>query len=191
MNISLGKLDSSMIDDLTTDEPSLSSKASPGMILSAARNELKWDIEDVAANLNLRVSVIQALESDDYKDLPGPTFVRGYIRAYARLLGIDEADVVDDDHIISNEQGGTFSTQTPVMRPTAYRPGRERGGRGWILWVGLIALIVVAWSFSGIKLWGPDGLMASLGIGTDGQSGDPSEISLPLDPDSRTGTARE
>ncbi|MCZ7597367.1 MAG: helix-turn-helix domain-containing protein [Gammaproteobacteria bacterium] len=79
-----------MIDDLTTDEPSLSSKASPGMILAAARDELKWSIEDVAANLNLRVSVIEALERDDYGDLPGPTFVRGYIRAYARLLGIDE-----------------------------------------------------------------------------------------------------
>lgn len=178
-----------MIDELTTDEPSLSSKASPGMILSAARNELKWDIEDVAANLNLRVSVIQALENDEYSDLPGPTFVRGYIRAYARLLGVDESEVVDEETFVS-AQPGSFSSRTPVMRaPAAYRPSRDRGGRSWLLWVALVALIVVAWSFSGIRLWGPDGLLASLGIG--GQQVDSSEVSLPLDPEARVGTSND
>lgn len=179
-----------MIDDLTTDEPSLSSKASPGMILAAARDELKWSVEDVAANLNLRVSVIEALERDDYGDLPGPTFVRGYIRAYARLLGIDESEVVDDETIISS-QPKPYSGQVPVMRPTAFRRQRERGSRGWILWIGLIALIVAAWAFSGIKLWGPSGVLTSLGLVPGEQGGDPSEISLELDPASRTGTDSE
>ncbi len=180
-----------MIDDLTTDEPSLSSKASPGMVLSAARKELKWEIEDVAANLNLRVAVIEALESDDYTDLPGPTFVRGYIRAYARLLGVDESEVVDDDTIITNN-AGTFSGNIPVMTATAFRPPRQRGGRAWLLWLGLVVLIIVAWAFSGVELWGPDGLLSSLGVDMFGQDGgDPSEISLSLDPASRTGTSGE
>jgi cytoskeleton protein RodZ len=178
-----------MIDELTTDEPSLSSKASPGMILSAARNELNWTIEDVAANLNLRVRVIQALENDDYSDLPGTTFVRGYIRAYARLLGVDESEVIDDETIVV-PQPRSYSSRSPMMRaPAAYRPGRERGGKSWLLWVALLALIVMAWSFSGIRLWGPDGLLASMGIG--GSQLDSSEISLPLDPDSRVGTSSD
>ncbi len=191
MNISLGKLDTAMIDQLTTDEPALTSKDSPGMILSAARAELKWDIADVAANLNLRVSVIEALEKDDYADLPGPTFVRGYLRAYARLLGIDESSVVNSDTIIATrETPVTFSGKTPVMAPTAFRPTRGRGGKGWLLWVALVVIIVVAWSFSGIKLWGPDGILSSLGLGGESAgSGDPSEISLSLDPESRVGTS--
>lgn len=176
-----------MIDDLTTDEPSLSSKASPGMVLAEARNELKWSVEDVAANLNLRVSVIEALESDDYSDLPGPTFVRGYIRAYARLLGVDESEVVDEETIITN-QPRSFSGNVPVMSPTAFRPPKERGGRTWLLWVGLVALIVVAWVFSGVEVFGPDGLLSSMGLDLFG-TGDDSEISLSLDPNARTGTS--
>lgn len=191
MNRSLGELDRSMIDDLTTDEPSLSSKASPGMVLSAARKELSWNIEDVAANLNLRVSVIEALESDDYSDLPGPTFVRGYIRAYARLLGVDESEVVDEETIITN-QPRAFSGNLPVMGASAFRRPKERGGRSWLLWVGLVVLIIVAWAFSGVELWGPDGLLSSLGVDLFGQGeGDPSEISLSLDPNARTGTSSE
>ncbi len=179
-----------MIDDLTTDEPSFSSKASPGMILSAARAELKWSIEDVAANLNLRVAVIQALENDDYSDLPGPTFVRGYIRAYARLLGVEESEVVDDETILSTQQSSAFTSQAPVMGASAFRPQRQRGGRSWLLWLGLVALIVVAWAFSGIEIWGPDGLLSSLGLDIFGGS-DSSEISLSLDPESRTGTSSD
>lgn len=180
-----------MIDELTTDEPSLSSMASPGMILSAAREELKWDVADVAANLNLRVSVIQALESDDYSDLPGPTFVRGYLRAYARLLGVDEAEVVDEDTLISN-QAHTFSSQSSVMGSAPLRRPRERGSRSWLLWLGLLLLIVVAWVFSGVDLWGPDGLLSSMGIDMWGAGdGDRSEISLPLDQGARTGTSED
>jgi cytoskeleton protein RodZ len=178
-----------MIDELTTDEPSLSSKASPGMILAAAREELKWDVADVAANLNLRVSVIQALESDEYTDLPGPTFVRGYIRAYARLLGVDESEVIDEDSLISN-QAHTFSSQSSVMGSAPLRRPRERGNRSWLLWLGLLALIVVAWVVSGVDLWGPEGLLSSMGFEIWGE-GDQSEISLPLDQGARTGTIED
>ncbi|GJL83456.1 MAG: hypothetical protein DHS20C01_30900 [marine bacterium B5-7] len=180
-----------MIDDLTADEPTLTSKHSPGLVLSEARQELKWSIEDVAANLNLRVRVIESLESDDYSDLPGPTFVRGYLKAYARLLGVDESEVVDNETILSTQSGSFSGHGGPVMSPSAFRPRRPRGSKAWLLWVGLIVLIVVAWSFSGLKIWGPDGVLTSLGIGDGGDRSDPSEISLSLDPESRTGTSSQ
>jgi hypothetical protein len=90
--------------------------------------------------------------------------------------------------MISN-QPQSFSGQVPVMRPSGYRRTRERGSRAWLLWVALIILIVAAWVFSGVNLWGPDGVLTSLGIVPGGQdTGDRTEISLPLDPGARTGT---
>lgn len=188
MNISMGKPDSAMLDDRVADEPSLAGNGSAGMILSSARNRLGWDIADVAANLNLRVSVIQALEADDYANLPGPTFVRGYQRSYARLLGVDERQVLATDYLGSMSPR-SISGNGPVMRTSILRRGGVGRSRSWILWLGLLVLIVVGWIFSGVELWGPDGLLASLGVGGDGSGQAASEISLPLDPGSRTGTS--
>ena len=63
---------------------------SSGEQLRAARMGYQWAIEDVAANLNLTVDVVRALEAGDHTNLPEPAFVRGYLRAYARLMEIDE-----------------------------------------------------------------------------------------------------
>ena len=160
------------------------------MILSSARKEVKWSVEDVAANLNLRIAVIEALEADDYSDLPGPTFVRGYLRSYARLLGVDEKEVVEVDAIISVSPG-RLAGSSPVMGASAFREKPRGKSRTWMLWVALVALIVVAWSFSGIKIWGPEGLMSSIGVGEEAGKSSGSEISLTLDPSSRTGTSGE
>lgn len=66
-----------------------SSSETVGKILSSARADWGLSKEEVAANLNLSVDIIQAVESDEYDRLPGYTFVRGYIRAYANLLRLD------------------------------------------------------------------------------------------------------
>ncbi len=65
-----------------------------GQILSSARKGWDLTIEDVAENLNLSVDTIRALEQDDYSNLPGYTFVKGYIRSYASVLRLNPDDVI-------------------------------------------------------------------------------------------------
>jgi len=60
-----------------------------GSALSAARQRQGLSVADVARQLKLAVKQIEALEADDYKNLPRINFVRGFIRNYARLLQID------------------------------------------------------------------------------------------------------
>ncbi len=59
---------------------------SPGALLKRARHEEGYTQIEVARRLNLSVKVITAIEKDDYKDLPGLSYIRGYLRAYASLL---------------------------------------------------------------------------------------------------------
>ena len=68
----------------------------PGNMLTKARTELGMSVEDVAAELRLSPRQISALEKDDYHSLPGPTYVRGYLRNYARLLGLPESEVIPE-----------------------------------------------------------------------------------------------
>jgi len=63
--------------------------STPGDYMQQARLALDLSIEAVAARLKISPANLLALESDQFEKLPGETFVRGYIRAYAKLLGID------------------------------------------------------------------------------------------------------
>jgi cytoskeleton protein RodZ len=58
-------------------------------VLGTARRTQGLEIADVARQLKLSVSQVQALEAGDFDKLPGPVFVRGVIRNYARLLKLD------------------------------------------------------------------------------------------------------
>jgi len=61
----------------------------PGAALTAARQAQNLSVADVARQLKLSVSQIEALEAGAFEKLPGPIFVRGFIRNYARLLKLD------------------------------------------------------------------------------------------------------
>lgn len=67
----------------------------PGSQLRQARLDLKLQPEDVAHILHLSPRQIVALESDDYDSLPQPTYVRGYLRGYAQLLGLPADPIVE------------------------------------------------------------------------------------------------
>ena len=66
----------------------------PGERLKKERQKRKLDLDAAAAQLNLSVSVLRALEADDYKSLPSSTFIKGYIRSYARMLRLSGDDLV-------------------------------------------------------------------------------------------------
>ncbi len=66
-----------------------------GLTLSRARQEQDMSVEHVARQMNLPAKAIVALETEAFDVLPEPAFVRGYLRSYCRLLGIEEQPVVD------------------------------------------------------------------------------------------------
>ena len=144
------------------NEKSQDSPNSPGIRLQTRRLKNEWSIEDVAADLNLRIEVIVALEADDYSKLPERTYVRGYLRAYARLLGIHEDEVLEDLPEIQRARGGLGSV-LPVMGGAALRSAQDvpknavfkPAPRNWVrptLWsVLVIVLVLLAWWVSGLR----------------------------------------
>ena len=53
-----------------------------------------WTVEQVADQLKLAVRQVVALEQGDYANLPGPAVVRGFVRAYAKVVKLDAAPLV-------------------------------------------------------------------------------------------------
>ena len=66
----------------------------PGRMLADARADKKLSVAEVAQQLKLSTGQIEALEADAYDRLPGPVFVRGFVRNYARLLDLDGESLV-------------------------------------------------------------------------------------------------
>ena len=77
------------------------SSRSLGQQLAAEREAKGWTIEYVASQLNLAARQIHALEQENYAALPGMASVRGFVRAYAKLLKIDANPLVA---LIASEQ---------------------------------------------------------------------------------------
>lgn len=71
------------------EDSTLASAHRPGRVLQAERLRRQLALDAVARQLRLSVSQVEALEGDDYEKLPGTTFVRGFIRNYARVLDLD------------------------------------------------------------------------------------------------------
>ena len=83
-------------DDDGSNNVADSGRMSPGARLSAARKERKLPLEVVADELKLDVRMVEALERDDKAVLPAAIFVQGYLRRYARLMGLPEDELVRD-----------------------------------------------------------------------------------------------
>ena len=67
----------------------------PGAYLRDARKEANMTVERVATALLLHAATVEAIEADAYDRLPAPAFVRGYLRGYARVLGLPSGPVLE------------------------------------------------------------------------------------------------
>lgn len=82
------------ISDMNVEQGTSFEKMRPGAQLAVLRHENGWTIEQVARQLNLAPRQVDAIEADNYEGLPDAV-VRGFVRAYAKLLKIDAAPLLN------------------------------------------------------------------------------------------------
>lgn len=106
-----------------------SERASIGQTLREARETEGMSVEAVAARLRLMQRQIEAIEADDFEGLGRPVFARGFVRNYAKLLGIEPDPLLD-------RMEGPKTEPAPVRRPEPPLP------RSWLSSPWLIGLLV-------------------------------------------------
>ncbi|MCB5189683.1 DUF4115 domain-containing protein [Methylobacillus arboreus] len=114
-----------------------------GPVLIAARENLRLTVDDVSNRLRLSLRQVHALESDDFAVLPEAVITRGFIRNYARLLGIDAAPLL---HVYS--QYVPVQDNQAISIPSANIVISGEAGTSWrpYVWVGgLLVLLLCAW----------------------------------------------
>ncbi|AUG04013.1 DUF4115 domain-containing protein [Pseudomonas sp. 09C 129] len=94
-------------------------RVNPGETLRQARESNGWSLAEVALKLNLTANSLSNLEAGAFDKLPGHTFARGYIRAYAKLLGMDQAVLVQafDQYTGTDSQGSNVHSLGRIEEP--------------------------------------------------------------------------
>jgi cytoskeleton protein RodZ len=94
-------------------------RVNPGETLRQARESNGWSLAEVALKLNLTTTSLSNLEAGAFDKLPGHTFARGYIRTYAKLLGMDQAVLVQqfDQSTGTDSQGSNVHSLGRIEEP--------------------------------------------------------------------------
>jgi cytoskeleton protein RodZ len=122
----------------------------PGERLRSARKAKGIDLGHAARDLHLAEDRLAALERDEYSAIPGRVFVRGYLKNYARLVGLPPEQILaaydtlyppEQEEIPPMQRVGSAGRLRPEVRSSH---GAVRAVT-WIIVVGLIALLLTWW----------------------------------------------
>ena len=123
-----------------------------GAQLCAERKRLGLSVADIAQRLKYAPRQVEALESDRLEALPGLTFTRGFIRGYAKLLGMNSDPLVAMlEKSIERDAGPTTLQLQSVSAARAQFPERGRA-KTWP-WVLAIVLVIVLLGGYSIYNW--------------------------------------
>ena len=115
-----------------------------GASLREARMRARIDVSEIEAQTKIRAKYLRALENEEWDLLPGPTYVKSFLKTYAEALDLD-AKLLVDEYKLRHERLSDVELQ-PI---SAAAPGRERRRQGPVLppWF-FIAVIFVGLIFA-------------------------------------------
>ena len=124
-------------------EDQLNNSAELGDLLTRAREELSLSQKDISSRLNLNEQIIAALDSNDLDKLPAPTYVRGYIRSYARVVNLDA------DRLIGIYEGIAEAPPEilPDVKPAVQASSRDKPVKAmtYLVTFTLVFLLIAWW----------------------------------------------
>jgi hypothetical protein len=116
-----------------------------GSILEETRKRQEVKLETVEERTKIRTKYLRALENEDWDVLPGPAYTRGFIRAYADLLGLDGEVLVDEYRRRHEEPStSTYELAEPVLTERRRLDARAARTPARLIAGGLLAAIVLA-----------------------------------------------
>ena len=126
-----------MVEELGAEAGNETGPINPGELLRSERLRVGFSAEEVATHLHLSKTTLGYLEAGRFDRLPGDTFARGYVRAYARLLKLDPNTLVKhyDRYVGADSRERPVSSIDKVVVPP------RRGAR---LVMAMTTLVVIA-----------------------------------------------
>ncbi len=129
-----------------------------GATLREARMRERIDVSEIEAKTKIRAKYLRALENEEWDLLPGPTFVKSFLRTYAQALGLDDKALLEE-YKLNYEHPGDVGEPLQQAGGSASRRARTRGAggpprraagvpgrgpsRGYMVAIGVVGLLIV------------------------------------------------
>jgi hypothetical protein len=126
-----------------------------GATLKDARRRLGMDIKEAEERTKIRTRYLRALEAEDWEVLPAPAYVRGFLRTYGQILGLDGGALADRYRRSFEEPVAAATPPEPVLRNRRSSGSRSPSRNGWIVAVAVAVVVLLA-------------ILAVIGLTSDG-----------------------
>jgi transcriptional regulator with XRE-family HTH domain len=111
-----------------------------GETLREARMRERIDISEIEAKTKIRARYLRALENEEWDLLPGPTFVKSFLRTYADALGLDGKALVEEYRKSAEPPSEPIE---PISSSRRMRVPTNGASRGYMVLIGAVAVLVV------------------------------------------------
>jgi cytoskeletal protein RodZ len=117
-----------------------------GEKLRQAREERGVSIAEVAEQTRISPHYIELIEQDDYRTLPGGIFNKGFVKSYAKYVGVDESEALQDYSRLITAQTGTDANDDPkTYRPEVLTDDRASSSRLPTILFAVVILGLMTW----------------------------------------------
>jgi cytoskeleton protein RodZ len=132
----------SAVDD-DTRKQSRPTGIGPGERLQAARIQQGLSLEDVASRMHLSASILEAIEDNNFEEITAPIFVKGYLRHYARIVALDEDEMIQQYREYYSEEDPPISSTSNMAPELSVADARIK----WTTYLVILALaaLLAAW----------------------------------------------
>ncbi|MCU6707171.1 helix-turn-helix domain-containing protein [Paenibacillus sp. J5C_2022] len=125
-----------------------------GALLRKAREERGYTLDDIQELTKIRKRYLEAIESGDYRVLPGNFYVRAFVKNYSEAVGLDADEVLRyyQHEVPSVAQAEQSNEPLPARKPQRMKsPASEKLGKvgfNLLMWSFLILIVAVVWYYA-------------------------------------------
>lgn len=123
--------------------PSEQSAAGIGAALKEARRRAGIDVKEAEERTKIRTRYLRALEDEDWEALPAPAYVRGFLRTYGEMLGIDGEALADEYRRLHESHEDAPAGLVAEPRERSRTPGERPSSRTPLILAVLAAIIIL------------------------------------------------
>ena len=109
----------------------------PGERLQAARIQQGLSLDDVAHRMHLSLDILKAIEDNKFEVITAPIFVKGYLRAYARIVSLNEDEMILQYRDFYSEEDPPISSTSNILPELS-------AGDARIKWTTYLVILVIA-----------------------------------------------